>query len=302
MATTWINAILKVHPTVTFIAVGAPAVIGNNARKQSWNADMFKTLRGASAVSMHEYHDSYIGTSTSFTAAQVPIMLGAPFYYWSLISAAAGALPAGISVAMTEFNLKDTTASGIAGTWAHGLYIATEVMLALNDTARFELVDMHCAVADASVGAVFSSTDAFNFALSPDPSLATALFGRSATAWTTGLLTAAAGGQTAVRSLAFKPNPPVPGGATGPYPSLLGAAFTDASGTRATAAVLNIGPTALDLQLAQAGGPYLRFETASADPRAAINDDSKVTLVKAPVPGSGTLSLPAYSVTVLLGA
>jgi hypothetical protein len=59
-ASTWITAISAIYPNASFAAVGAPSVIGNDARKQAWNGDMFKTLVGAAAVTMHEYHDSQV--------------------------------------------------------------------------------------------------------------------------------------------------------------------------------------------------------------------------------------------------
>ena len=68
------------------------------------------------ALSMHEYHGSMIGASTSFGSKKVPIMLGAPFFYVDVITTAIAAhVPAALNVWMTEFQLKDDgEARGVA--------------------------------------------------------------------------------------------------------------------------------------------------------------------------------------------
>jgi hypothetical protein len=100
----WLNA--------SFAAVGQPSVVGHNPRTNGWNAAMLPALSGSgiAAVTMHEYHDSQIGTAPAFTDALVPTMLGAPAYWMAGLGAfVRSSLPAQYSVWMTEFNIKDTT-------------------------------------------------------------------------------------------------------------------------------------------------------------------------------------------------
>lgn len=245
-----------------------------------------------------EYHDSQIGTAASFKASDISTMLGAPFYWMAGVTTAIAAnVPAPLSMWMTEFNLKDTTASGIAGTWAHGLFIATEVLLAVN-SSRITGVNMHCAVAEADVGAVFADTASFDFDLSPDKSLVTAVFGRSATGFSTGLIGAAMLGATSASSLHFSSNPSQRG-ANGPYPSLVGASFS--GGAHATAVIVNLAPTALDVGVF--GGAFATFSSLSAaDPTRGVNNAGKITQASGSVTASTPLRVPAYSVTSLVAA
>ena len=57
---------------------------------------------------------------------------------------------------MTEFNIKDTVASGVTGTWAHGLYVATTILLAMNTNAsRISALNVFCSIKDAQLGTLF---------------------------------------------------------------------------------------------------------------------------------------------------
>jgi hypothetical protein len=294
--TKWITSISKVYPNVTFLAVGAPSVIGNNARKESWNKDMFSTLIGTNSVTMHEYHDSMLPAVSSFKASDVPTMLGAPFYYMDGINTAADTLPTGVDVYMTEFNLKDDVASGICGTWAHGLYIATEILLAVN-SSRISHVNIHCTIEYATLGSLFSDTTSFDFPLSPDTTLVTTEFGKSATGYASTLLSTAMNGASTAVSNSLSPPPSVINGASGvTYPAVISSSFLGGSqGNTAVLINLNAAYTFDPIQLN--GGPFTQFSTIHAAATVPVNNEQALTFVNGTV--SSSMTLPAHSITVL---
>ena len=51
---------------------------------------------------------------------------------------------------------RPSAASGVTGTWAHGLYMATTVLLALNTSAsRVSALNVFCSIKDAQLGTLF---------------------------------------------------------------------------------------------------------------------------------------------------
>ena len=147
---------------------------------------------------------------------------------------------------------------------------------------------------------MFGDTASFDFPLSPDTTLPTALFGRSAAGFTTGLLSNATRGRTTKEALVFAPAPPNAIGANGPYPSVVGTAF-GGGGSRApsSAVVINLGAAAYALDAAAAGA-FATFETLAAPPTAAVNNDAKVAVTRGLVPAGGArLTLPPFSITQL---
>jgi len=298
LAATWAAAFAAAHPAAALIAVGQPSVLGNNARKGAWNADMVPHLPpSVTGLTMHEYHATGLpkGRGT-FTQKDVAVALGAPFAtVATIVDAIAGHVPPRFDVWMTEFNLKEDVAAGVAGSWAHGLYVATEALLAANATrTRISHVNLHCAVGYADDGALFAVTDAFAFgSLSPNQNLPTALFGRSAEGYTTALLGAGSRGATAAAGMAFSPNPTIDGGVNGKYPTLLGVAFSGGP-AGASAVVVNLGAAAVSVPAAG----YKAYASATADPTAPVNAPAKVTEAKGAVAG-GAAPLPAYGILLL---
>jgi hypothetical protein len=323
-ATQWAAAITAAHTGVAIAALASPVKPGTAPpRQQTWNAGLFSTLRGVSAVTMHEYTDTQIGSGSGpvkFGPADVPVVLGAPFYWVDAIAARTATLPPSVTggVWLTEFNLKDDQVTGICGTWAHGLYLATEATLLLAHainastppSAKVSLAIPWQFLGDASMGSVFATASDFNFADSPDPELPTTPYNRSAAGFTLGALAAASHGHTSAAALAFSPNPPAHGAHGLVYGTILGIAFSGSSSGHASgvdsaggdaAFVLNLGaaPYTLDA-LSLLPGNMTRFETASAAPTAAVNADSVVAVQQGALPPDGSLLLPPYSATTLL--
>jgi hypothetical protein len=97
----------------------------------------------------------------------------------------ATSVPTNVTVWITEYNIdysKDVEDVFVFGTFAHGLFLATESILFLQEpqiAAGF--VCRHCLLSDANNGALFVNDNAFNFDQSPNRSLATNTYGLSAT-------------------------------------------------------------------------------------------------------------------------
>jgi hypothetical protein len=272
---------------------------------------------------MHEYTDTQIasgGGTVKFGPADVPVLLGAPFYWVGAIAAQTATLPPAVTggVWITEFNLKDDQVTGVCGTWAHGLYLATEATLLLSlsfnvstpPSAKVALAIPWQFLGDASMGAIFATTDDFNFSGSPDPSLPTTPYNRSAAGFTLGALAAASHGHTSAAQIAFSPNPIAHGANSLVYGTLLGVAFSgsgvskkanEASGSSENAAfILNLGPAPYTLDARSIlPGNATHYESAFALPTSAVNADSVVTVQRGTLPPDGSLLLPPYSVTTL---
>jgi hypothetical protein len=179
------------------------------------------------------------------------------------------------------------------GTWTEGLFCAA-VALRYAALERVVLMDKHALIGDASAGQLFSGTADFAVPGSPDPSLPTKPWTRSASGWTLGLLGEAAAGAASVAPLQL-------GGAG------VGAAFFPASGGGGgRAALLNGGGEPLPVSAATLAAASLggctAAKTLSADPLLGINNvgANAVTAAEAPVAHTGVaLTLPPWSLTLL---
>lgn len=297
IASTWITAIKAAHPGVAIAVVAAPVKPGTpSPREASWNSGLFSTLTGADAVTMHEYTDTQIGHPAKFTEADVPVLLGAPFFWVGAIAKQTSTLPTGLSVWVTEYNLKDAQVTGVCGTWAHGLYLAAEAALLTNGSTRVDLVIPWEFLGDASMGSAFATTDGFNFVGSPDPTLLTSVYGRTASGFTLGALASASHGHDSAVALDFSFNPTAHGANGLVYGTIMGVLFSG-GGLSPSAFLLNLGPTANYSLSALSVGNFTHFSTLSAPPTAAVNADSVVTSVQGAL--NATLWLPPYSLTVL---
>ena len=263
-------------------------------------AELFASLTGArtgDGVSMHEYDATGAGSGSTFTEKDVPTMLATPFATAARIGTAAEALPPWASVWVTEYNLLYNAGKPDVpafGTWAHGLYLATETLLLLTTVPKVAAgrVCRHCLFSFAADGALFEDTASFDFAMSPDKKLPTLLYGRSAAAEALALIGNASMARTSFAPLAFAPNPKTPGGVD----SLVGASFSG-GGAAAAAVVVNLSPTDLQLSAAESAGFSAFAQVSAVDATTPVNKAS--TLTRAAGAISGKLLLPAYSVTMM---
>lgn len=302
-ATTWMTALRKSFPDIAISVVGVPSYreeAGNKKRLDEWNELMFAELtvaRKGDGVTMHEYDPTGVSGST-FSASDLSTMLSTPFTTVARVASAGQSMPSWASLWITEYNLfynpKEHPDVPAYGTWAHGLYLATETILFVN-TPRIASgrVCRHCLLAAADDGALFEDTSSFDFDLSPDKSLKTELFGPSAAGIALSLFGNASLGSTSAAALSFAPNPTLQ---PGNYPSLVGALFSGPKGARAI--VVNLAASAVEL--GRSGGSFGFFEQVSADDATTpVNSAGKLKFQSGPA--SGQISLPAFSVTHLFG-
>lgn len=150
VATEWISRIKSDFPGVRIAAVAAvspSATSGKNKdpRRVRWNSDLFSTLKGADAVTLH----TYFGLTKA---------AGGPEQTSAALTTAADArdrqlladiasLPSSTRVWLTEYNLIDSVGSAYAR-WMHGLVVA-RYTADLMSMPQIELVDLHLLVGQA---------------------------------------------------------------------------------------------------------------------------------------------------------
>jgi len=302
-ANTWLKSIRATYPTMRVSVVGVPSYrSGNKPRLLNWNKQLFAGIVGfqeGDGVSMHEYDATGVPLSSSFTQKDVPTMLGTPFINVARISNISDTLPSWASIWITEYNLLYNTASKpdvpAYGTWAHGLYIATETLLFAN-TPKIAGGHQcrHALMSFAADGTLFEDTASFDFDESPNKKLVTELYGQSAVAVTLSLIGEASFGMTSATPISFSSNPPING-----YPSLVGTFFGEGSSSATTAVIINLADSEFKLTQNDAinfnSFDQVSIADATTPVNKAVND---VTYKSGSVQSSG-LSLPPYSVSRL---
>lgn len=301
-ANTWLKSIRATYPTMRVSVVGVPSYrSGNKPRLLNWNKQLFAGIVGfqeGDGVTMHEYDATGVPLSSSFTQKDVPTMLGTPFINVARISNISDTLPSWASIWITEYNLLYNTASKpdvpAYGTWAHGLYIATETLLFAN-TPKIAGGHQcrHALMSFAADGTLFEDTASFDFDESPDKKLVTELYGQSAVAVTLSLIGKASFGMTSATPISFSSNPPVnPGG----YPSLVGTFFGQGTSSAATAVIINLADSEFKLTQNDAINFHSFDQVSIADATTPVNKAvNDVTYKSGSVQSSG-LTLPPYSV------
>jgi hypothetical protein len=161
VCTRWIAAIRRAFPGVAVAADAYPGPDNNTgtvtARERRWNGELLRTLRGASALSLHTYFASGLGPHDSLASpAAAAQILRAPARRWGAFTQLMARLPARLKVWVTEWNLFDTVAP-VHGTWAQGLAVA-EFGLELLSAPRVVQSDYETLVDSAPFGAIFGST------------------------------------------------------------------------------------------------------------------------------------------------
>ena len=236
------------------------------------------------------------------TAADVPVMLGTPFTtVASLAAKIAAEVPTGLPVWITEYNLlfnaathPDVTAFG---TWAHGLFVALETVLYLQQSSITSgRVTKHCLYGLAYAGALFQNEKSFDFEMSPDASLATTPYHPSATGLIAGLIGNVTGGMASVTALNVSSAARIVIDPETNYPSVVGVHLT--GGGTSSGIIINLANESVRVGV---GDTFRSFRQLSvADATTAINNvQQQVTTNTGPV--THELLLDAYSVTALFG-
>jgi len=161
-ATRWISAIKAEFPAAKVAVLGAtsrnPAgTIGNNPRRNGWNASLLSTVRGEDAVTFHNYFPTGLKPEQEIDspATAAAVTDAARLRLQQLRAEDLTDLPDGVEAWVTEWNLLDDTGRA-QGRWVHGLAVAVygAGLLAEPDVT---LTDVHSLVGSIPTAAVYAS-------------------------------------------------------------------------------------------------------------------------------------------------
>ncbi|MEO5673021.1 MAG: T9SS type A sorting domain-containing protein [Chitinophagales bacterium] len=165
IATNWCDSIHKYHPEIKVAAQGA-FNRNSNTRRSQWDTSMYKTLQHEDVISFHSYFSAgpYADSlaADTFTLADVPQMLYRPFKMFDILATKdMNLVPPGKEIWITEYNLQDHN-KPVHGSWAHGLFLATQTLQYLNDY-RITHLACHAMNGTAVYGMFFNTRGGFHF-------------------------------------------------------------------------------------------------------------------------------------------
>jgi hypothetical protein len=193
---------------------------------------------------------------------------------------------------ITEYGLLDRSVP-YPGTWAHGLAVAAQSLLFLQDE-RVQLVDNHALVGQAVFAAVFSDDEGFAYQGFSQPPVrpATTPLARTATGTALAAVLTAARGRTTARPVRF----PAASAQDAAAPGCLGWLFGTAPSQQAV--VLNLSGADVDLAI----GPWFprarRVDQVWGDPAQLVTGPRSLRQRSGPLRG-GRVRLPGHCVTRL---
>jgi Putative Ig domain len=188
-ANNWITGIQSVSGYSGAKIAAVASHIGGNSTRAAWNNTLMYgdgqgngPLTGATAVTLHIYEASGLGSGTVVSASNADTMLYMPFSVWStgtnsvlntdlpsLTNTTTGYNP---NIWVTEYNLRDANVAAF-GTWAHGLFTATMSLLFL-ESSRIQMAIHHDVQGGTVYADVLESSNAFaqpSFSLTSQPAL-----------------------------------------------------------------------------------------------------------------------------------
>lgn len=243
-ANNWIAAIKKEFPGVKVSVVGHSARVSagksqkkNFVRTDLWNRDVLSVIKNADAMSFHVYggnglnfsakslvsdvEDEETGDAAKVQAvfdqpSSIPVVLGIPFQRWKNTEAYDyQLLPSGMKVWASEYNLFEREGV-MAGTWAHGLYSATQTLLYFENN-KTELACYHNLTTSAQFAAIFNNTNGFAKAVKKKENSA---YDFTASGYTLSYFGRLISGGGTVMKLKFSYNPQISGLRGQNYPGL----------------------------------------------------------------------------------
>jgi hypothetical protein len=292
-ATRWAEAVHAEFPRVEVAAVGCSHrkdQLGE-ARRAAWNEQVLSTLRGVQALTFHVYQGTGLPDGTELAAEHMPRLVTATFRRWtSVVDNDLPVLPAGMTAWLSEFGMFDR-AVAYPGTWAHGLVVAAQALLTLEDR-RVRMVDNHTLVGKAVFSAIFDDDKGFEYDgfTRPDAPPATAPLALTAAGTALRQVATALRGMTSARSLGFQA--PAADGSR----DQLGWLFNH--GPRRAALVLNLSAQRRRLTTSGWFPGAARAHHVCGDPATRVTGPQSLTRTNGTV-AAGQVELPAYSVTRL---
>ena len=325
LATQWIKTIKQKYPDAKISVLGAvTSIVGETwpgfqtERAKKWNAGLFDpsynsasvggdgkpAVQGADAVTLHVYPRFDLPPGATLDSSTAEDLLGVAFKQWDDIRRdELPQIPLNMPVWFTEFNLHRT--SRAMGTWAHGLFVATESLLFMEDR-RVQMETHHELVGDSGYGDLFYTKQAFahtdDGASGVNAELATTQWGESAMADTLNLIGRAAVGADHAELLAFK-NAPLLSDAKDNFgfPALYGWSFLH--GTSSRLVVLNLSNRRLLVDLSKMDS-HLAYDQISGDPGTYVTgglqgSPSNLKEERGRVASASNFALPPFSITLI---
>lgn len=309
----WINTIKKEFPSVKIGVVGYSVREGASQRGKvkprlsTWNRDVLSVIENADAMTFHVYSGSGMGYLTGMmddddqeskqseiakhfeTPASIPIILGVPFTRWkSVVAYDLSLLPKEMEAWITEYNLFEREGV-VAGTWAHGLYVAALTLLFPNHD-KIRLISYHNLVTSAQFGALFYSNDGFHKAYKKPP---TTLYGMTAAGYALSLTNELFRDSETLTPLKFSPNPELKGARGQTYPSLIGWMANGNGKTKAV--IINLSPKSYNVDFSSLFKGDVSFQQISSDPHRLIATEKDLRSTE------GSALLAPYSITLVTG-
>lgn len=273
----WADSIRAAYPGVKICAVG-----GALPMNPTWHTSMFSRSPAIDALAFHFYlgAGNTDGVFNPTRALSVPFAAnGGVLYQYARGGFNDPVVPGNIEIWVTEYNLGEVLAGAAlqhADTWTHALYVSAMSHLLLTLPRVTMLVNHNLTnVLD------FAAIDPASHRITAN-GIAMMLLGQASK----GLPNAAP------LSLAGAPQLDYQGTA---YPSLIGWKFSGGAVTKVW--VLNLSASPRQVAFDQIfGGPFT-YELVSGDPALQVN--GRGSLTNAAGQSSGSLVLPAYSISVL---
>lgn len=280
-------------------------------RQHYWNQKVFpKTLQAADAVTLHIYLGHGLGPVVMsskqqypfFDQKDIPIILGEPFRRLQDITQLDGFrdIPSHKKIWVTEYSLYEDIFSHkanrkpkVVGSWAHGLYTLTMSLILLEDK-RVEKICNHMLIGKSTFAAIYDSDRSF---INPsDPFSTSSPLGLSATGSSLKFLGAAVKNATTAHRIQFPGGPTAFGKQNFEYPIVYGWFFRNNNGHK-KAIILNLSDRDHQVDFSKLFPRTIKFKQVMAPPRTLVTDPS--ALDEKVGNTSGSLSLPAYSLTYL---
>ena len=320
-ANKWISAIKKEFPAARIAVVGSSVKEGAakkekkfSERTNDWNRDVISEIKNADAITFHVYggsglnflanqanandeedgaDDKSAGLQVAFEKqGSIPFVLGSPFMRWNNANSYDyRILPQGMKAWITEYNLFEREGV-LAGTWAHGLYVLSQTLLFMENSAT-ELICYHNLTTSAQFAAIFNNDQGFAKAYKKKASVPFEFTAAGHCLELSGK--AMADGGQAVK-LNFSNNEQLKANRGQQYPSLYGWVVKGKSGKKII--VSNLADRAVTADFSEIVKGKVSYTQLDADPHKQIGSDSDLNRTTGT--GAGIKLLP-YSVTLIEG-
>lgn len=266
-------------------------------RFKNWNNNVYANIKGADAVTFHVYggsglemvytkerkvkhnqrsqytpEEQRVYESAFYNSSALQAILCVPYLRSQMfLKNDVTKVPQGIKVWVTEYNLFENEGI-VAGTWAHGLYAASEA-LQLACSGKVSLICYHNIAHGAQFGAIFNTDNAFNGFLENKTTVKNSL---SASGYSLQLVAEALNGKDKISPIYFNSTFQSKFGAGKTFPSVFG--FIAGNNRRATLILLNLSEKKVSINLKTLAIQKNNYTQISGMPRFKVSSPSDLII------------------------